>query len=479
MTDSGLPDTGGPEQRLRTRMRLSTSRLAALFILIFAAGVTLVLTAVYFLTARVLDSEVDAVINSEVNNLIDDYSRGGLLQLVATLHRRADGWGRSGAVYLLVEANGFPIAGNLARWPQVVNRYNDWVEFEIDASEAGGVVSHPVRAQIIRLPGNRWLLVGTDILERSRLASRLRTAMFWGVGSSVLLATLFGISYSRRIRRRVRTFAATCESIMGGDLSQRLHVEAAHDEFDALGAAVNRMLETIEQQTDMLRTTFDSAAHDLRGPLYRARVRIEESLQHEDLTENVRETMEATLAELDRVQRTLGTLLQIAQTDGRGREVPTEELDVAALVRELVELYQPEAGTRDISLDYRGDATASVRGNRQLLAQAVVNLIENAIKYVPESGKVEAGVRITGDSVTLTVADNGPGIPVPDRQRILQPFVRLERDREQVGSGLGLSLVAAVMRLHRATMELLDNQPGLIVRCVLPVSAQRRSSDST
>jgi signal transduction histidine kinase len=451
-------------------MRLSTSRLAALFILIFAAGVTLVLTAVYFLTARVLDNEVDAVINSEVNNLIDDYSRGGLLQLVATLHRRADGWGRSGAVYLLVESNGFPIAGNLARWPQVVNRYNDWVEFEIDASEAGGVVSHPVRAQIIRLPGNRWLLVGTDILERSRLASRRRTAMFWGVGSSVLLATLFGISYSRRIRRRVRTFAATCESIMAGDLSQRLHVEAAHDEFDALGAAVNRMLETIQQQTDMLRTTFDSAAHDLRGPLYRARVRIEELLQHDGLTENVRETMEATLAELDRVQRTLGILLQIAQTDSRGREVPTEEVDIAALVGELVELYQPEAGTRHINLDYRGEDTTVIRGNRQLLAQAVVNLIENAIKYVPEGGKIEASVRTTGESVTLTVADNGPGIPTADRQRILQPFVRLERDREQVGSGLGLSLVAAVMRLHRATMDLLDNQPGLIVRCVLPRS---------
>jgi signal transduction histidine kinase len=460
-------------QPLASRMRLSTSRLAALFIVIFAAGVTLVLTSVYFLTARVLDNEVDAVINSEVNNLVDDYARGGLLQLVATLHRRADGWGRSGAVYLLVENNGFPIAGNLARWPQVVSRYNDWVEFEIDASEAGGIVSHPVRAQIIRLPGNRWLLVGTDILDRRRLASRLRTAMFWGVGTSVLLATLFGLSYSRRIRRRVRVIAATCESIMAGDLSRRLPVEAAHDEFDALGAAVNRMLETIEQQTDMLRTTFDSAAHDLRGPLYRARVRIEESLQHEGLSENVRETMEATLAELDRVQRTLGTLLQIAQTDGRGREVPTEAVDVAALARELVELYQPEAGTRNITLDYQGDTSATIHGNRQLLAQAVVNLLENAIKYVPEGGKVAASVRVDSGSVTLTVADNGPGIPAADRQRILQPFVRLERDRDQVGSGLGLSLVAAVMRLHRATIELLDNQPGLIVRCVLPAGAAK------
>jgi signal transduction histidine kinase len=296
--------------------------------------------------------------------------------------------------------------------------------------------------------------------------------MFWGVGASVLLATLFGLSYSRRIRRRVKAVAATCESIMAGNLSQRLPVEPAHDEFDALATAVNRMLETIEQQTETLRTTFDSAAHDLRAPLYRARVRIEESLQHEGLADNVRETMDATLAELDRVQRTLGTLLQIAQTDGRGRDVPTEDVDVAALARELVELYQPEAGNRNISLDYRGDATASVHGNRQLLAQAVVNLLENAIKYVPEGGRVEASVRAIGDSLTLSVGDNGPGIPEADRARILQPFVRLERDRDQVGSGLGLSLVAAVMRLHRATIELIDNHPGLLVRCVLPVRKQ-------
>ena len=264
------------------RMRLSSARLAALFVVIFAAAITLVLTAVYVLTARVLDREVDSVIRSEVTHLVDDYSSGGLLQLVATLRRRADSWDRTGAVYLLIEPNGYPIAGNLAHWPYEFDTYGNWIEFEIDASEAGGVVSHPVRAQVFLLPGGRRLLVGTDILERRKLAIRLRTAMFWGAGSSVLLATIFGFSYSRRIRRRVRAFASTCESIMAGDLSRRLQVEKSHDEFDELGTAVNRMLETIELQTDMLRTTFDSAAHDLRGPLYRARVRIEESLSTKD-----------------------------------------------------------------------------------------------------------------------------------------------------------------------------------------------------
>jgi len=451
-------------------MRLSSARLALLFILIFSAGVALVLTSVYYLTARVLDREVDAVISSEVAHLVDDYARGGLLQLVSTLRRRSDSWGRFGAVYLLTEANGYPIAGNLMRWPTDVRTYDEWVEFEIDASEAGGVLAHPIRAQRFLLPGGRRLLVGTDILERRRLASRLRTAMYWGVGSIVLLATLFGIGYSRGIRRRVRAFAAACESIMAGDLSQRLPVQTAHDEFDALAAAVNRMLERIEQQTSVLRTTFDSAAHDLRGPLYRARVRIEETLQHPGLADDSRDTMEATLAELERVQRTLGTLLQIAQADSRTREPPMQELDLAQLARELAELYTPEAGERGIALEYSGVDEARIQGNGQLLAQALVNLIENAIKYVPAGGHMEVSVTREPDALWLSVADNGPGIPEADRQRILQPFVRLERDRNQAGSGLGMSLVAAVMRMHRAHLELLDNHPGLRVRCRLPLA---------
>lgn len=446
-------------------MRLSSARLAILFVAIFACGVSLLLTAVYFLTARVLDREVDAVIRGEVESLVDDYMRGGLIQLVSTLHRRSDNWGRTGAVYLLTEANGYPIAGNLASWPREIAAYDTWIEFNIDASDSGGVTQHPVRAHTFRLPGGRRLLVGTDILERRRLASRLRTAMFWGVGSSVALAALVGAFYSRRVRRRVAVIADTCRRIMNGNLAERLPIEASHDEFDELATAVNQMLHRIHQQTDMLRTTFDSAAHDLRAPLYRARVRIEEALQHEDLSTPARETMEATLAELERVQRTLGTLLQIAQTDGRGSEVVTEDLDLAALAREMVELYQPEAGTREIALEYSGADTASMRGNRQLLAQAIVNLVENALKYVHAGGRVAVEVQATPSETILSVADNGPGIPAEDRERIMQPFVRLERDRGQLGSGLGLSLVAAVMRLHNGSIELADNEPGLKVVC--------------
>jgi signal transduction histidine kinase len=451
------------------KFRLSTSRLSALFVTIFAAGIAILLTSVYILTARVLDHEVDVVIQAEVNGLIDDYRRGGVLQLIETLHLRADNWGRTGAVYLLVDPQGQRIAGNIAEWPHKISSTGAWIEFEIDASEHGGIVAHPVRAQVFRLPAGRTLLVGTDILERKRLASRLRSAMLWGSGLCLALAVLVTYLYSQRVRRRIAAVATSCDTIMSGELSERLTVEGSHDEFDELSTTVNRMLERIEQQTSLLRTTFDSAAHDLRAPLYRARVRIEEALQHPDLASGPREVMDATLGELERVQRTLGTLLQIAQADAHARELALEDVDLANLAREIVDLYQPEASTRGHTLTFAGAEHAYLRGNQQLLAQTLVNLVENALKYVDHGGRVEVGVTTNPDEIVLTVADNGPGVPAEDRQRILEPFIRLERNRSETGSGLGLSLVAAVMRLHRASVELLDNHPGLLVRCRLPL----------
>jgi len=449
-----------------SKFRLSSSRLTTLYVVIFAAGITALLTSIFVFTARVLDREVDAVIQAEVNGLIDDYRRGGLLQLISTLNLRADSWGRSGAVYLLIDPDGTTIAGNIVSWPTQIDANDKWIEFEIDASEHGGIVAHPVRAQVFRMPGGRRLLVGTDILERKRLGSRLRSALLWSVGLCGTLAALISYSYSRRVRRRIGSVAETCENIITGDLSQRLAVESTRDEFDELSATVNHMLDRIEQQTAVLRTTFDSAAHDLRAPLYRARVRIEDALQHEGIASNSRDAMEATLAELERVQRTLGTLLQIAQADGRDRELALEDVDLSVLSREIIDLYRPEAGTHDIALTFTGSENAVLRGNQ--LAQALVNLVENALKYVPPGGRVNVSVDKVGEDIVLNVADNGPGIPAADRERVLQPFMRLDRDRERTGTGLGLSLVASVMRLHRSTVELLDNQPGLLVRCRFP-----------
>jgi signal transduction histidine kinase len=328
-----------------------------------------------------------------------------------------------------------------------------------------------VRARIQHLSNGDLLLVGTDLSEQRRVLARYRLASIWGVVLSSLLAALLGIGYVRGIARRVRNLAQTCESIIGGDLARRLSIDGSQDEFDQLATAVNHMLDRIEHQTVTLRTTFDSTAHDLRAPLYRLRMRLEESLIRDDLAEQPRETMQSALTDLDRVQRTLTTLLQIAQAEAGGAAGESARIDLAALAHEIIDLYAPEARDRGIEMRSIGNAAAWVSGNRQLLAQLLTNLLENALKYVQPGGHVVASVELQRDRVVLRVADDGPGIPAAERERVLEPFQRLARDAVQSGSGLGLSLVAAVARLHRASLKLEDNTPGLCVTCVFELAA--------
>src|SRR6185295_15952337 len=244
---------------------------------------------------------------------------------------------------------------------------------------------HPVEARIERLSNGYWLLVGADTSERQNVLRRFGLATLWGVALTALCVWLLGAAYARRTARRVRGYADTCESIIQGDLTQRLHVDGSGDEFDALAAAVNGMLDRIEQQTTTLRAAFDSIAHDLRTPLYRLRMRLEEAqLRNSGDAEPSRETLEIigpALEELDRVQRTLATLLAIARAEAQGVTTHADRVDFAALTANLVELYAP--GMRAAGLDVACDAAASatLTGNRQLLAQLITNLLENALKY--------------------------------------------------------------------------------------------------
>jgi signal transduction histidine kinase len=250
------------------------------------------------------------------------------------------------------------------------------------------------------------------------------------------------------------------------DLSRRLTIGRQGDEYDQLGRTVNDMLGRLEQQAVLLRTTFGSIAHDLRTPLYRLRVRLEEALLRNDVPAASRELVQPALAELDRVQRTLGTLLEIARAEGGGTLAGNERVDIAQLAREMFELYQPGMQDKGLELVLDAAPSAVMAGKRQLLAQLIANLLENAMKYVPEGGKVSLAVAVDTRRLTLVVSDNGPGIAEGDRERAQEPFVTLQQDAaDKAGSGLGLSLVKAIVRLHRGELRLADNHPGLVVEC--------------
>jgi len=471
-----MPAETGP---LRKPMRMSSARLALLYTALVTVLTSVLLGTVYLLTRSALEREIGAVVRAEVDDLSDDLRLGGVDQVAATLRLRADSWGRTGAVFLLADRNFTPVAGNLSEWPRdaAINA-SSMVEFDIAAQELGEPVLHPVEARIEQLSNGYWLLVGADTSERQKVLRRFGLATLWGIGLTALAVWLLGAAYTRRTARRVRDYATTCETIVQGDLTQRLRVDGSGDEFDALAVAVNTMLDRIEQQTTTLRAAFDSIAHDLRTPLYRLRVRLEEAQLRAGGPEGVqRETQELVapaLEELDRVQRTLATLLQIARAEAAGVTTHGDEVDLAALAANMVELYAP--GMRAAGLEVTLDAPqpAPLVGNRQLLAQLITNLLENALKYVPAGGRVAVRVRSTPDGISMSVADNGPGIAAAERAAALRPFVRVgDAAAKATGSGLGLSLAAAVARLHRAQLSLGDNAPGLIVQCEFPAGTRR------
>jgi signal transduction histidine kinase len=446
------------------RLFASTARLALWYMFGVAVGVSVLLGSAYLFTQRAMEKNVDLVIDTEIESLREDYRGGGLKRLVSVLDQRDDDWGRLGAAYLLIDHRGAPLGGNLGAWPKNSTRSGRWIEFDMPAVEQGKTVMHPVRAAVVALDGNR-LLVGTDVSERLRFARRMRETTYWGMGLTGAFMVLTAWWFSRRVAARVLAVAEACESIISGDLSRRLPIEHNADEFDQLAGTVNGMLDRIEQQTAAVRITFNSAAHDLRAPLQRIRGRLETALLGAKAGDATDVAVQGVLEDLERVQRTLAVLLQIAQAEAGGAGLPPERVDLARLARELGELYAPEAQTRRLSLRVSADEAAYVSGHQQLLAQLLTNLIENSIKYVPAGGAVELAVRHSSGEVSVGITDNGPGIPNASHADMLLPFRRLERDFATAGSGLGLSLVAAVVRLHHGRLEMRELSPGLAVTC--------------
>jgi signal transduction histidine kinase len=444
--------------------RSSTSRLTLSYSVIVFLLVIMLQGAVFVVTRDALESEVGRLVDAELVALNNDWKAGGMRQLINSLNLRSQSWGRTGAVYLLTDPFRNKVAGNLSAWPRdITPRDGEVVRFRISAE--GDLATHPVTAQIVQVKGDgSWLLVGTDTSETERALRRFGWATVWGIGAITLLIALLGRWNVARTARRVRAFSATCDSIVHSDLSRRLKVGSKGDEYDQLGRTVNAMLERLEQQAVLLRTTFGSIAHDLRTPLYRLRVRLDEALLRAGDPES-RELVAPALEELDRVQRTLGTLLEIARAEGGGTVAGSEPVDLTQLVQEMFELYQPGMQDKELVLTLDAAPGITMMGKRQLLAQLIANLLENAMKYVPAGGKVVMSLQADVKQIVLAVADNGPGVPVGDRERAQEPFVTLQNGTDKPSSGLGLSLVKAIVRLHRGELVLADNAPGLRVEC--------------
>jgi signal transduction histidine kinase len=441
----------------------STARLTFSYGVIVLLLVVALQGAVFLLTRNALESEISRVVGAEMDSMARDYNNGGMGNLVLKLRARTGSWQRLGAIYLLTDPALQKMEGNLSSWPGEIQPRSDvWVRFNLKVEGEGK--THPVTAYIVQLEGGFWLLVGTDTSEMQRNLRRFGLAAVWGIAAITALIALLGRWHVARTARRVRAFSATCDSIVHSDLSRRLEIANTGDEYDQLSRTVNEMLERIEQQAVLLRTAFGSIAHDLRTPLYRLRVRLEEALLRAGSDES-RELVGPALDELDRVQRTLATLLEIARAEGGSTVAGSDPVDLTGLTREMYELYLPGMQENGIGFTLEAEPDLRMMGKRQLLAQLIANLLENAMKFVPRGGKVVMALHGDDRRVELAVSDNGPGIPAADRDRAQEPFVSLQSTSEKSSSGLGLSLVKAIVRLHRGELVLADNSPGLRVEC--------------
>ena len=385
------------------------------------------------------------------------------------------------SLYLVADSEGRRLAGNLsAVSPDLWNSLGP-VEFVYRRPAAGGVENRLAFANVFRLPSGYRLIVGRDIEDRRELARMVRSAMLWGLGVMAVFGIGGGYWVSRKLLARIDAVSATTRTIMGGDLTGRLPVNGSGDELDRLSESLNLMLARIEQLMAGMREVSDNIAHDLKTPLSRLRNRVEAALREPYGEPVYREALERTIEEADGLIKTFNALLSIARLEAGAGGENRETLDVSALLRDVAELYEPVAEERGIELKAEAEVPIFIRADRQLLGQAIANLIDNAIKYgtaeaaEPGSGvkpEVEVSAKAKGSIAEIMVTDRGPGVPVSDRERVLDRFVRLEASRSEPGSGLGLSLVAAVARLHGGSLRLEDNEPGLRVILALPMDGE-------
>ena len=454
-------------------LRTTAFKLTLVYLGIFVMFAASLLAYFALNTRRLITEQITATVNGEVNGLSEQYGQGGLRRLVIVVDVRSRRPGSS--LYLVTTPSGEGLAGNVGSLEPGVLDHPGWLETNYHRLEAPEGAEHRALVRVVQLPGGFHLLVGRDLEERERLFGIVVNAGQWSLALVIVLGLIGGFFVSRRVLSRIDAMTGTAQTIMAGDLSGRLPVAGSGDELDRLADNVNAMLERIEALMRGLKEVSDNIAHDLKTPLTRLRNRCEQALRSATGEASYRAALESTIAESDDLIRTFDALLMIARAEsGQARDNMTE-FDASEIARDVGELYEPVAEEKGIALKIDAPAAAPVRGNRELVSQALANLIDNAIKYAGPSGKVngvpaEIVVRAgnDGERIAISVADRGPGIPDADRGRVVERFVRLEQSRSEPGSGLGLSLASAVARLHGGELKLEDNHPGLRTTIALP-----------
>jgi signal transduction histidine kinase len=462
-------------------IRTTAFRLTLVYLLLFALFAASLLGYFAWNTRRLITEQITTTVNAEVGEVSDIYARRGLRGLVFTIESRAL---RPGAnLYLVTTPTGQAVAGNVGSLAPGVMASQGWSETAYRRLDEQDAADHRALVRVTELSSGFRLLIGRDLEERRRLFGIVAKAAQWSLLVVIVLGLGGGIFVSRRVLRRIDAMTGTTQRIMAGDLSGRLPVGRSGDELDRLAENLNAMLERIEALMVGLKEVSDNIAHDLKTPLTRLRNRAEEALAKSGSEAEYRSALERTIEESDGLIRTFNALLMIARAESGQARGNMDDFDAADVARGIQELYEPLAEDGGMTLRVKTSA-APVHGNRELISQALANLVENAIKYgkpltaagaeaiaTAASKEIVIEARRDGDAVLLSVTDHGPGIPEADRSHAVERFVRLEASRSQPGSGLGLSLASAVATLHGGELRLGDAHPGLSATLAIPARA--------
>jgi signal transduction histidine kinase len=453
-------------------------RLTLAYMGVFVLAAVLIVSFIAWRANELLTTKVIETLAAEVVGLREQFQTGGAARLGAVVGERATEPGSG--LYLLVDGAGRKIAGNLNAIPQVLTAPGKGDVFSYSRTfESNGRATRLAVGVPVAVPGGYTLVVGRDIEDQRQFADTMWQVALWSVGLLSALGIGAGLLISRSVLTRIETVSEASRKIMAGDLSRRIPLAGSGDELDRLAESLNAMLARIEELMAALREVSDNIAHDLKTPLTRLRNRAEAALRSDDDPAAYRDGLSKTIEEADELIRTFNSLLLIARLEAGAAAENMALVDPAAVIADVAELYEPVAEQAGLRLEVATHDGLQILANRELISQAVANLVDNAIKYSADSKAGQLAVRIgldrAGENVEITVADSGPGIAPNDRPRALQRFVRLEKSRSQPGSGLGLSLVAAVARLHGGSIRLEDNAPGLKAILVLPSHSRAES----
>lgn len=450
-------------------LRSVSVRLALGYAAIFILSSFLLVGALWWRTAAYLDREVDAVILADAQAVGDRLHDFGLIGALETVRDRVAAESDEHAIYLLADPGLHPLAGNLNAWPAQIGGGPGW--YEIGLARAGKL--HATRIIYVALPGGYRLLVGRDVQDRVAIRRTILGGLGWAVGIAILLAIGGGLLIRRAVFGQVEAINRTTAAIVRGDLARRLPTRGSTDEFDQLSQTINGMLAQIQVLIEGVRNASNTIAHDLRTPLTELRNRLEELLRRRPPSDEAWSEVQAAVGDLDRVIGVFNALLRLADIDSGARISGFRAVPLDSVASEVAELYGPVAEAKGSELVFAAPAEPiMVQGDPDLLAQAISNLVDNAVKFSPAGGRVVLDVMRDADgAAAIRVADKGPGITDAEKTEVVRRFYRGDAGKGKAGVGLGLSVVAAVAKLHGGRLEFADGDPGLVATLILPAAS--------